>query len=383
MRHVSLLIKPASSLCNMRCRYCFYADVSEHRTVNNYGLMAPDVQEKMVENAFRTATESVSFAFQGGEPTLAGLEYFRRHVRLCKKYQKPGIRVSQSVQTNGLLLDDEWAAFFAENQFLVGLSLDGPKEIHDANRRDAAGKGTFPAVMEAGRLLKKHGVPFNILCVVDNTVARNANQVLNFFLQNGFFYLQFIPCLDELDFNGETEPRLSAQAYLRFLLTSVRKYVSCFWKGTFLSIRNLDNYVGMLLNLPPESCAMNGRCSAYFVVEGDGSVYPCDFYVLDRYKMGNVAEQSFQEMYDSELCRKFVAESLWVDPACKQCPWYALCRGGCRREREPFREGKPGLNRFCETYRKFFEQAVPQLEYVAAELRRRSGGGACREGRSM
>lgn len=128
----------------------------------------------------------------------------------------------------------------------------------------------------------------------------------------------------------------------------------------------------MLLNVPPESCAMNGRCSAYFVVEGDGSVYPCDFYVLDRYKIGNVAEQSFQEMYDSELCRKFVAESLWVDPACKQCPWYALCRGGCRREREPFRDGKPGLNRFCETYRKFFEQAVPQLEYVAAEIGKKS-----------
>ena len=193
MRHVSLLIKPASSLCNMRCRYCFYADVSEHRTVNNYGLMTPELQEKMVENAFRTATESVSFAFQGGEPTLAGLEYFRRHVRLCKKYQMPGIRVSQSVQTNGLLLDDEWAAFFAENQFLVGLSLDGPKEIHDANRRDAAGKGTFSAVMEAGRLLKKHGVPFNILCVVDNTVARNANQVLNFFCKTDFSTCNLFP----------------------------------------------------------------------------------------------------------------------------------------------------------------------------------------------
>lgn len=199
MPPVNMLIKPASSLCNMRCRYCFYADVSSHWEIHNMGIMSEETHENMVRRVMEYAQGSVSFAFQGGEPTVAGLDFFRRHMQLCHKYAKNGVNIYNSVQTNGYTLDEEWAEFFAENRFLLGISLDGPKEIHDLYRKDAKGEGTFNRVRKAVSILERHKVEYNILCVVTEPLARNANRVMNFFINNNFSYLQFIPCLDGLE----------------------------------------------------------------------------------------------------------------------------------------------------------------------------------------
>lgn len=363
-----MLIKPASGLCNFRCRYCFYADVTNLREVKSYGIMTPQTQEAMIEKAFSEAKESVSFAFQGGEPTLAGLDYYKRHIELCNIYNKKHIRVFHSIQTNGYLIDEEWADFFYRNQFLVGVSLDGPKEIHDAYRVGSNGRGTFADVMRAISILKKKHVEFNILCVVTNFAAKNATKLLKFFLNNEFGYLQFIPCLDPFENVDPAESSLSVENYSKFLVTSFRFYYENNRSGKQLSIRNFDNYLSLLLGYPAENCGMNGVCNAYFVIEGDGSVFPCDFYVLDRYRMGNVHSDKLSEMLKGEVASAFVRESYPVSEECTSCKWFRLCRGGCRRYREPFADGLPQLNCVCESYRHFFEICFPQLEEMARNI---------------
>ncbi len=360
MPPVSMLIKPASSSCNMRCGYCFYADVSHHRSVCNKGIMDACTQESVVRRAMEAAEGSVSFAFQGGEPTLAGLDFFRRHVQLCRKYAKSGVRVFQSVQTNGFMIDSEWADFFAENGFLVGISLDGPKDIHDLYRRGTDGVGTYARTMQAVTHLRRSGAEFNVLSVVTRDAARNANRVMNFFINGGFSYLQFIPCLDGLDGNGG-EWSLSAEEYGGFLVTCFGKYYSCFLKNKFLSVRNFDNYLSLMAGYPAEHCGMNGRCSAYFTVEGNGDVYPCDFYVTDEFCGGNVNRNSLFEIARSDVFRSFVSRSYPVSEECKSCRWFSLCRGGCCRYREPFVQGVPSLNRFCKSYQIFFSECAPLL----------------------
>jgi uncharacterized protein len=367
MPTVDMLIKPASGLCNMRCKYCFYADVADNREVRSYGLMSEETQKELVKKALASADGYCNFAFQGGEPTLAGLDFFRRQVELEQRYNFRGIRVTNSIQTNGLAIDEEWAKFLAENHFLVGLSLDGPREIHDALRTDPAGAGTFDRVMETVKLFRKHKVDFNILTVISKPVAQNAKKVYSFFRSCNFKYLQFIECLDPFD----AQPReysLTPEDYGQFLKVTFDEYYRDFQRGQYVSVRTFDNYITMLLGNPPESCGMSGVCTAYNLVEANGNVYPCDFYVLDKYLLGNIHTHSFADFAHSNIAAAFVKESLHVDPACRRCKWYRLCHGGCKRCREPFVEGKPGLNRFCEAYQGFFQYAYPKMEQMARAI---------------
>lgn len=360
-----LLVKPASSLCNMRCKYCFYHDVVSHRQLQSCGMMEDSTLEAMVRSALQYADGDCAFGFQGGEPTLAGLDFYRRLLKLQKDYNVKGLRIHNSIQTNGMLIDDEWAGFLAENDFLVGLSIDGPKDIHDQFRLDSAGKGTHSRLMKTVSLLKKHNAAFNVLCVVNNAVARYGRRVYNFFKQQGIGYLQFIPCLDPLD-DSSYPYSLTAERYAGFLKMTFDLYYEDVKNGSYVSIRNFDNYVSLLMGQPAENCGMNGVCSCCCVVEGDGSVYPCDFYVLDRYCMGNVHTQSFDQMIHSDTAAAFVAPSRYVDEACRACRWFPICKGGCRRHREPFVKGRPGLNRFCAAYQAFFPYALPRLRKLAA-----------------
>lgn len=282
MPPVNLLIKPASSMCNMRCKYCFYADVSKNWKTEFYGMMNEDTLEILVKRVFEYATGYAGFAFQGGEPTLAGFGFYRNLIALQERYNTRKIPVYNSIQTNGFGLNEEWAKFFADHHFLVGLSMDGIKEAHDALRLDAQGSGTYEAVAKSAALLERFGVPFNILCVVNHFVARHPQKVYQNLKK--YRYLQFIPCLDS--FEGEKENySLSSSRYGEFLKATFDLYYRDFLSGNYVSVRNFDNYIRMLQGYPPESCGMNGICSCQFVVEGDGSVFPCDFYVLDRWKL--------------------------------------------------------------------------------------------------
>lgn len=362
-----LLVKPASGLCNLKCDYCFYRDETERRSFGDCGIMTAKTQELMVKRAFEQPAECVSFAFQGGEPTLAGLDYFRRHAELLKKYGGR-TKIFNTLQTNGLLIDDEWAEFLAVNRYLVGLSLDGNKATHDLHRTDKDGNGSFNRVVRAASVLKRHGVEFNILCVVTKAVARHADAVLNYFLKNDYRYLQFIPCLSPF---GGGEEWVSADDYAGFLIACFDKYYREIRAGRFLSIRTFDDYISVLAGRGTASCGMNGRCGAYFTVEADGSVFPCDFYVLDGYCGGNLGSDSLENIGRSKAFCGFMRESLPLPFECRACKWYALCKGGCRRHREPFADGRPSSNRFCSAYQAFFESAYPRMAEIASAVKNR------------
>lgn len=367
MPPLSLLIKPVSGLCNMRCRYCFYTDVAQNRCVEHYGIMTDEVLTQLVKTALADAQGSCTFVFQGGEPTLAGLGFYRRLIELQQEHNVHGVQIFNSVQTNGYTIDEEWAKFFAEYHFLVGLSLDGPKDVHNYMRQNSAGEGTFDRVMEAVKLFNRYKVEYNILTVVNKRVAENAKAVYSFFRSRGFRYLQFIECIDPFD-SLPRDYSLTAKDLEQFLKTTFDEYYKDFQKGQYISVRGFDNYISMLMTGRAESCGMNGVCSAYHLIEANGDVYPCDFYVLDRYRMGNVMTHTLGELSASPIAREFVRESYPIREECRRCKWYPLCHGGCRRNREPFVNGKPGLNRFCEAYKGFFEYAYPRMESMARSI---------------
>lgn len=366
MPPLSLLIKPVSGACQYRCRYCFYADVMSLRNEKNMGVMSEATLETLVQKAFRYAEGSVTFAFQGGEPTLVGLGFYKSLLAFEKKYAN-GLPVYNSIQTNGGLIDDNWAEFFADNGFLVGLSLDGTEELHNRFRLNAYGEGTYRKTVEAAGLFQKHRVQFNILTVVNNDIAKRPTEVYEALRPYG--YLQFIPCIDDFGC-GERRFSPEPEAYGAFLTETFRLYKRDFDAGKYVSVRNFDNYVQMLMGARPESCAMTGRCTCYFVIEANGDVYPCDFYVLDPWKLGSILTDSFSALLASPRAREFVSSSVYMHPACRVCRHYALCRGGCRRDREPFDDNaRPGLNRYCESYKAFFEACGKDLREIAERVK--------------
>lgn len=366
MPALSIMVKPASGACNMRCRYCFYADVMSHRETPVYPKMRLETLEVLVRRALRYADSSVSFAFQGGEPTLAGLPFYEALVRFQREYNGRGVRIHNSIQTNGYDLSDEMIVFFAREHFLVGLSMDGDACAHDCLRLDARGEGTFARVSETARRLAAAGVEYNILCVENEYVARRPAEVFRALAPHR--YIQFIACLDGLD-GAATDYSLTPESHLNFLKATFDLYYAAHRSGRPVSVRNFDNYLGILLGLPPENCAMGGTCGEYYLIEADGSVYPCDFYVLDRWRMGNILETPFNRLARSEVGKAFREESVPVPERCRSCRWYPLCRNGCKRERVP----QTGLNRWCECFQAFFEYSYPRMRALAEELRNREG----------
>lgn len=356
----ALLLKPVSGACNLQCRYCFYRDEMANRQTASYGLMDRETMEAVVRKTMEQARGRVSFGFQGGEPALAGLDFFKTFLALERRYNRRGIPVSHMLQTNGLLLDEDWAEFLAENHFLVGLSLDGPREIHDGARRDAAGQGSFSRVMAAAATLRRHRVEFNVLTVVTRKSAAHAQKIYRFFMKQGFFYQQYIPCLGPLGAEAG-EYALTPEGYAKFFKALFDVWYEDRRRGKFVYIRDFENLAGMLLGRPPERCGMAGGCRIQWVVEADGSVYPCDFYVLDDYRLGNLREHNFEEIEAAYEASPFPREGEEGREACRSCRWERLCHGGCRRDRQLPRLHDVGKNRYCGAMQEFFEYAVPRL----------------------
>ncbi len=362
MKSLCLLIKPSSDNCNMRCKYCFYEDIAQ-KHCEKLGFMNSETAENLIKKAFSFAEREITFMFQGGEPTLIGLDFYRSFVDCVKKHNKNSLKINYAIQTNGYVVNDEWADFFKNHGFLVGLSLDATKELHDLCRVDASGKGTFTRVTEAAKTLEKHGVDFNILTVVTNAVARSGQAVYNEYKKRGYRYLQFIPCLNPIDApNEKFDFTLTPERYGRFLNVIFDLWVRDIRSNDPVSIRQFENYVMMLRGMPPESCGFSGVCSFQYVVEADGSVYPCDFYVLDELKLGNVNENTFEDLDRRREETGFVERSREKPEECSCCEYFPICRNGCKRYCEPLDEnGVPGKNRFCESYRMFFEHSLGTL----------------------
>lgn len=369
MPPLSLLLKPASSACNLRCAYCFYADEAQKRQVPNYGIMPEEVVQAVVEKSLAVAEGSIFFLFQGGEPTLAGLDFYRRFTALVEECASRGLAVHYAIQTNGTLLNEEWCRFLTEKRFLVGLSLDGDRTCHDRFRLDGAGRGTYSQVMQASRLLDRAGAEYNVLAVVTNHLARHIQSVFSTLCRNGFRFQQYIPCLDPLEeARGKNPYSLTPDQYTGFLKTLFDLWYRELERGEYYSIRYFDNLVWMLSGQPPEQCSMRGCCGSQYLIEADGSVYPCDFYGVDGYRMGNVLADSWAQLDYAREKLGFVEQSRHVPEECRTCRWYALCRNGCRRDRL-WEKGALGKNYYCKSYASFFQYALPRLRQVQRMIR--------------
>lgn len=368
---IHVMIKPASGLCNMRCKYCFYTDEMNKREQGSYGIMTLETLEAVIRETLRFAQGECTIAYQGGEPTLAGLDFFRKSMELQKKYNINQVKISNALQTNGYELDEEWCRFFAEHHFLVGLSVDGIKAVHDAYRKDAAGQDTYFRILETAGRLEAHKVDFNVLTVVNGKTAPKIRRIYEQYHKLGFRYQQYIPCLDPLgEKPGGHEYSLTPRAYGQFLIDLFELWEIDYRKGKQPYIRQFENWVGILMGLQPEACDQRGVCNIQNIVEADGSVYPCDFYVLDKYRIGNLKHDSFETIYRNREASGFLESSRNHDSGCLECPYIALCRGGCRRHRDGTMESETGgRNYFCEAYRMFFGRWGERLAEIAGECR--------------
>ena len=370
MIELQLLIKPVSSACNLNCRYCFYKDEAAKRAVADHGKMSEETMSAIVGKAL-AASQTCVFGFQGGEPTLAGLSYYRRFAELVEEKKRPEQKVAYTIQTNGVGLNEEWFSFLKEKEFLVGLSVDGVRKTHDENRVDYQGEGTFSQVFVCARKLEEYKIPFHVLCVLNARTASRIGAIYRFFGRKGFLRQQYIPCLDPVgEERGKEEWSLTPRMYGEALKELFDLWFQDQMAGRPVYIRQFENYVGMLTGAQPEACSMYGRCSMQNVIESDGSVYPCDFYAMDPCLMGNIRdpEADFERFLEQAAAGQgaggFFARPDQRDARCPKCRWYPLCRGGCRRD---CHEEKGTLtNYYCEAYQDFFAYSISRLEYLAA-----------------
>ena len=372
MRELSVLIKPVSGLCNMACEYCFYEDEMKNRQVSCYDPMSYDTLENIIRKVLRKAEYAAHFAFQGGEPTLRGLDFYQKVVQLQKEYNGKHIQITNALQTNGYVMDENWCEFFRKHDFLIGLSVDGTGEIHDKYRHDKIGNKTYEKIYRAARLFDHYGVSYNILTVVTKDVAEHVGQIYEVYKRNGWNYLQFILCLEPMskenrNYRYAPEPAL----YGRFLTELFDLWYEDIKKGEQPFIRQFENMIAILLGHMPESCEMRGTCSMQYVVEADGSVYPCDFYVLDQWKLGNFNTEPISSFGRQEKEVGFVAESYKISDTCKSCKYYRLCRGGCRRNRVWDAPSKTYQNIYCESYRYFYDHCLERLQQLVTEIQKK------------
>lgn len=350
----------------MQCDYCFYCDEAEKRETPSYGMMSEETLKMIIKKVLFQAQGEVCFAFQGGEPALRGPAFFQKAVEMQERFNRNHVRVSNSFQTNGLLIDEEWCALFQKHHFLVGISVDGTETIHDRYRRGKDGSPTYARVRKAVEMLEQYKVDYNILTVVTRQAAEQIREIYQEYKRNGWHYQQYIACLDPLwEAPGEKEYSLTPEMYGKFLTELFRLWHKDWKRGKAPYIRQFENYVGILMGFPPEACEQRGVCSVQCVTEADGSVYPCDFYVLDEYRLGDFHTGRVRDFLESSTGKAFIKESGNLSETCGKCRWYRLCRGGCRRRRVPEEGGETYREYFCGSYRTFFEKCADQIREIA------------------
>lgn len=351
MKPFQLLIKPVSFDCNLRCEYCFYLRVCELYPSQSHPRMSENILEILISKFLSYRFPESIFGWQGGEPTLAGLDFFKKVVFLQQKYGISGQVIGNALQTNGVLIDPQWAQFLAEYRFLVGLSLDGPKEIHDRYRMTRGGKSVWSKVMHAAELFQRYGVAFNILCVVSRANVNRVDSLYTFFKQHGFNHLQLIPAL-EVDQEGKRAPfSVNPNQYAKFLL----KFFSL-WKQDEQrpSIRLFDALLNHYLGRPKGFCTLEESCADYFLIEWNGDVFPCDFFASKENFLGNIAEDDFSTL-KQKRDTQFGLKKRDLPGVCHSCRWKELCFGGCVKDRVFSDNPHPDRTYYCRAYQKFFK----------------------------
>lgn len=357
-------MKPASGKCNMQCGYCFYKDEISKREVCDYGIMKEETLEQIIKKAIEKARKECVFAYQGGEPTLAGIAFFEKSMEYQKKYNVRGIRIQNVIQTNGYQMGEKWCDFFKRNNFLVGISLDGIKSTHDRFRRSTKGEDTYFTIIKNIELLKKYGVDFNILTVVNKVTANKIGKIYESYRKMDFQHQQYIACMEPLwETESKNEYSLTAAEYGQFLCRLFELWLIDRKNGKEIYIRLFDNWLAILKGENPEACEQRGICGVQTIVEADGSVYPCDFYALDSYKIGNINENTLEEIDENRRKSGFIETSYNHSEECLNCDYFRLCRGNCNRYRIN------GNHLLCNGFKTFFDKNYNVLVKLARELR--------------
>jgi len=390
-----LLAKPSGSTCNIDCTYCFFLS-KEALYPNDKHRMSDATLEAYIRQLLEShRTPEVIVAWQGGEPTLMRLDFFRRAVEVVEKYRRPEQVVQHTFQTNGLLLDDDWCAFFKQHNFLVGLSVDGPRELHDTYRLDRRGQGTFALVMRGWQALRRHGVEFNILCTVNAANEKHGRAVYRFFRDElGAKWLQFIPIVERANAetlqianqgwserpgqkrllytqtgNLVTERTVGSEQYGRFLVDIFEEWVRHDIGRVYVQMFDvtLESYFGT-----HKLCIHAPSCGFGPALEANGDLYSCDHFVEPKYRLGNIHETHMQAMVASAAQRKFGQDKFdTLTAQCRGCKVRQLCNGGCPKDRFALsRDGEPGQNYLCAGLELFYTHTAPAMRTMAQLLQR-------------
>lgn len=374
-----LLAKPTGAICNLDCQYCFFL-TKEQLYPGSKFRMADDLLETYIQQLLEShQTPEVTIAWQGGEPTLMGLEFFQRSMALVEKHQKPGQQVSHTLQTNGTRLDDDWGRFFKQHHFLIGLSVDGPQPLHDTYRVDKRGRGSFEQVMQGWKVLKKHQVDFNILCTVNAANGDRPLEVYRFFRDElGAEFIQFIPIIERVNEDGSTliqsgnqvtERSVQPEQFGQFLIGVFDEWVRRDVGKVF--VQHFDAALANWVGVPPSVCIFSKTCGHALALEHNGDLYSCDHFVEPDYKLGNIQETPMIELIASQQQRQFGQAKLDTLPQyCRSCEVRFACNGGCPKNRfiaTP--DGEPGLNYLCAGYKAFFTHIDRPMRMMAELLR--------------
>lgn len=372
-----VMAKPRGAICNLDCEYCFYLSKKALYPDGSF-RMSDEVLETYVRQYIEAqGVPEANFAWQGGEPTLMGLDFFRRAVAYQDKYRKPGMRIENALQTNGTLLDDEWCRFFKEHGFLVGISLDGPRALHDVYRKDKGGAPTFDRVMKGLSLLRKHEVDFNILACVSAANVEHPLEVYRFLRDEaGAEFIQFIPIVERQDDTGFQESSrltsrsISGEQYGEFLIAVFDEWVRCDVGRVFVQM--FDTALGHWLGAPGGLCVFAETCGLALAMEHNGDLYACDHFVEPRHYLGNVTERPMIELVASPQQRQFgLAKRESLPRYCHDCSVLFACNGGCPKDRvDVAPDGEPGLNHLCAGFKAFFTHADRPMRVMAGLIRR-------------
>jgi len=380
-----VMTKPIGPICNLDCKYCFYLEKEVLYPTAEKWSMRDDVLETYIQQYIQAQTApTITFAWQGGEPTLLGVEYFRHVVELQKKYAD-GKRIENAFQTNGVLLNDEWAEFFKENEMLIGISIDGPAELHDAYRVDKGGQPTHARVMRGIEVLRKHGVEFNTLTTVHRVNSQHPLEVYRFLKENGSGFMQFIPIVERISAQKTEDglvlvsPTFHEEASVAPWSVEPRQF------GNFLStifdewvrkdvgtqfVQLFDICLQIWAGMEPSLCVFRRQCGSAMAMEHSGDLYSCDHFVYPKNKLGNIMDSPLESMVTSLQQQRFGEEKETLLPKyCRECEVRFACNGECPKHRflkTP--DGEPGLNYLCAGYKHFFKHVNPYMRFMAAEL---------------
>ena len=378
-----VMLKPAGAHCNLACKYCYYLEKNNLYQNSHRHLMSDDMLEQFTREYIEAQTlPQVLFTWHGGEPLMRSIDFYKKALTLQKKYAH-GKQIDNVIQTNGTLLTDEWCEFFAQNHWLVGISIDGPQEYHDHYRVTPAGKPSWEKVMQGISLLKKHRVEWNAMAVANAYNAEHPLEFYHFFRDNGCQYLQFTPIVERLTEHedGRTlasladdreiplaDASVTPQQWGNFLCTIFDDWVRHDVGKTFVEIFDctLANWMGVL----PGICAYSKECGHAGVMEHNGDVYSCDHFVFPEYKLGNIREQSLIDMLYGEKQQAFSRlKHTSLPRKCKECDMEFACHGECPKNRfEKDKYGEPGLNYLCQGYYQYYTHVAPYMDFMKREL---------------